>query len=330
MRKTLIFILVTLVIIFSAIKSDAVLGIPDRIVAATLLVPGFSVSVNPAIDSLNTLPVVTNTSGSSIIVHYEVWDVLGRSTNIFGNFTLGPRETRPMSIRALIESAPFSERERLRDDDYWFGFMTFDVVTSPTDLRPIDSGYPFSNNEVLEGWIYYVRLLQGSSNGISMVPIEVAPPGTPPVLRGFYTFGDNREAIDLDARYSAERLTRGSSAGIDPDGVIDRITFRVYRDPINNGETIIVLFTRKPDTIGGPGWVPYRIYNEAGTLISSGPIDLNKVVNILEVLGISNGWVSILNIPYDWHVYGFSINSASPGFNPALTWDAIFEAYVLP
>ncbi|MCX7914582.1 MAG: hypothetical protein N2511_08360, partial [Thermodesulfovibrionales bacterium] len=112
--------------------------------------------------------------------------------------------------------------------------------------------------------------------------------------------------------------------------VLDRVHFRVYLDQANNGKTKIVLFTRKPGTIGGPGIVPYRRYNEAGSLVHDTNVNLSKVVNVIDVPGTSNGWVSIWNIPFNWHTYGFSINSASPGFNPALTWDAIFEAYVLP
>ncbi len=331
MKKYLLVSLLIFLILFAGFeRADAVLGIPDRTSAATLLVPMFEVAINPAADSLNTLPIITNTGGSAVTVHYEVWDVMGNSTPIFGNFPLAPLETRPMSVRALIDAASPATKAQLTDGDYWRGFMTFDVVTASTALRPIDVGYPFSTANVLEGWIYYVRLLQGSSNGLSMVPIEATPAGTPAILRGFYTFVDDREAIDADARYSAKVMTQGGSATLDPDDSINRVRFRTYLDPANNGTTKLVLFTYRPNSTGGPGLVPYKRYNEAGALVHDTAVNLNRVVNVINVPGTSNGWVSIWDIPFSFHTYGFSINAASPGFNPALTWDAIFEAYINP
>lgn len=331
MKKIVIVSLITIMIFFACQeKAQAVLGIPDHTTAATLLVPMFEVAINPAVDSLDTLPIVTNISFATVIVHYEVWDVMGNSTDIFGNFILGPSETIPMSVRALIDAAPPATRDQLRDGDYWRGFMTFDVVTAPTDLTPTSPAYPFGSANALGGWIYYVRLLQGSSNGLPMVPIEAIPGGTPSVLRGFYTVGDNREAIDADSRYSAEVMTQGGSASFNPADAISRVRSRVYLDPLNNGTTKIVIFTYRPATIGGPGSVPYKRYNEAGVLVHDTTVNLERVVNVINVTGTSNGFVSIWNIPFGWHTYGFSINAASPGFNPALTWDAIFESYINP
>jgi hypothetical protein len=64
-------------------------------------------------------------------------------------------------------------------------------------------------------------------------------------------------------------------------------------------------------------------------------IRLDHVVNVIEdstLVGNLAGWISIFNIPnvlIDMQVYGLSFNSANPAGNPNLTWDAIFEAYIV-
>lgn len=331
MKKILIVSLITVMTFFACYeKAQAVLGIPDHVPAATLIVPMFEVAIDASTNSLNTLPVVTNAFSASVTVHYEVWDVNGNNTGIFGNFVLAPFQTTAFDMRGLINAASPGTRTQLTDGAFWRGFMTFDVVTTATILLPTSPGYPFSSQNVLEGWIYYVRLLQGSSNGLAMVPIEATPPGTSAILEGFYFSGDGREEIDADARYSAEQMTRGGSPVFDPDDSINRVHSRVFLDPANNGTSKVVIFTFRPGTIGGPGVVPYKRYNEAGTLVHDTAVNLDRAVNVINVPGTSNGWVSIWNIPFGWQTYGFSFNSASPGFNPLLTWDAIFESYIIP
>ena len=75
----------------------------------------------------------------------------------------------------------------------------------------------------------------------------------------------------------------------------------------------------------------YLRYDEAGNEEEDTTIRLDHVVNVIDVSGTENGWVSIWNIPApSWfNVYGFSFNSASSG-SMSTNWDAIFPAYIIP
>lgn len=332
MKKVFPYVMAALLFFSLAGNAPAVIGVPDRVPAATLIVPMFEVAINSAVDSADTLPVITNAFASPFTVHWEVWDVNGNSTvDLFGNTTLGPLETMPFSMRILIDGASAATKAQLTDGSFYRGFMTFDVVTAATILTPKDAGYPFSGSNVLEGWIYYVRLLQGSSNGISMLPLEATPGATDFSLRDFYQFNDLREEIDATARLSADSLVKGG--GILANLEIDRVHARVFLDPSLNGSSRVVVFTFPNESFCvncGPGVVPAKMYDEAGTLIIDQTINLNRIVNIIPVFASQNGWVSFWNIPDGWETYAFSINAANPGFNPALTWDAIFESFIIP
>ena len=80
----------------------------------------------------------------------------------------------------------------------------------------------------------------------------------------------------------------------------------------------------------------YRQYNESGDLLVNTTIRLDHVVNVIEdsqIVGTQSGWLSIFDVPnvqVDSHVYAFTMNSAAPAGNPNLTWDAIFEGYIIP
>jgi hypothetical protein len=77
---------------------------------------------------------------------------------------------------------------------------------------------------------------------------------------------------------------------------------------------------------------PYKRYDEAGNILQDTFLRLDHVVNIINVSGTQNGWVSIWNIPsclIDNHIYSFGFNSAKPGSISA-NWDAIFESYIVP
>ena len=79
----------------------------------------------------------------------------------------------------------------------------------------------------------------------------------------------------------------------------------------------------------------FRQYDQDGAIVLDTTIRLDHVVNVIEnssLVGADSGWISILGIPnvlIDLQVYGLSFNSAAPPSNPLLTWDAIFEAYVV-
>jgi hypothetical protein len=265
-----------------------------------------------------------------------MWTVFGERV-AYGNVTLTPLKTQPYSVRTFINSLSAPNRAKFEDGDYYRGFMTFDVVTSSTVLPPTDAAYPFGSSNVLEGWIYYVRLPEGSSNGLSMLPLEAAPPGTNSFLHGFYQSTDNREEIDADARYSADLLTTGGAAAADPDGVMDRVHSRLYLVNANAAVSKVIVFTFPSGGINlgtnFPGSALYKRYNENGDLVADFTTNLTRVVNVIQLTSTpatESGWLSLWNIDGDFETYAFSINSANPPGQPALTWDAIFESYVYP
>jgi hypothetical protein len=339
--KKFMICLVTVMLFFAyADNSHAVLGIPDHVPAATLIVPFFEVGIDSAANPHDTLPVVTNICTSALTVHYEAWDRGGELTalsgGVWGNLSIASGETKSLSMRDLINSPATSAgtRTQLTDGAFYRGFVSFDVVTASTTSWPTNVSYPFSSLNCLIGQVYYTRLSQGSSNGLPLVAIEATPGGTSTFLRGFYQAGDDREEIDEDARYSAEQMTRGGAAGANPANAIQRIQSRLYLEPVNNGTSRVIVFAFKVGQTCidcGPGTVSYAIRDGLGTVVGSGLVNLDRYVNIITVFGTTSGWLNLVNIPAeDWEVYAFSFNSASPGFNPALTWDAIFESFILP
>jgi hypothetical protein len=317
-------------------KSHAMLGVPDHVPAATLIVPFFEVGIDSETHPQDTLPVILGLA--PITVHYEVWDVFGNLTLLNGNFSVGTAETRAFSMRDIINAtASAGQKTQLTDGPYYRGFVTFDVVTASTSLAPTNASYPFSSANFLEGFIYYTRLSQGSSNGLAMLAIEATPGGTSSFLHGFYRDTDDREEIDADGRYSGEQLTRGGSPGVNPSGVISRVHSRLYLEFTNNASTKVIVFTFPA---GGfnlgtnfPGSIVYGRYDGAGSLVASGSYNLDRVVNVIELgpsATLTSGTLSLQNIPTNFETYAFSINSASPPDHPELTWDAIFESFIIP
>jgi hypothetical protein len=330
----------------------AVPGATDRVPGATLLVPFFEVGTNQAERPHDTLLVVTNWLFANITIHYHVWDIDGEATGLQGNITLGNLETWDASMRDLISGASVAVRTQLTNGGFYHGFVTIDVVTAPTGLNPRQGGYPFGTTNALEGFIYYVRLLDGSSNGLSMVPLEHVPATTSSLMRGFYSSADNREEIDSTARFCAQQLsidpggTTACSNGTD-DSDIDRFHLRIFRSSALDAGSRAVIFTWRPGLVGGPttfctssGTCPtsytYRQYNQDGVAVFSGTRTLPHVVNIInnsELVGTEAGWISLFDVPnvqIDTHVYAFSFNSAAPFGQPTLSWDAIFEGYIIP
>ena len=253
-------------------------------------------------------------------------------------------------MRDLINVSSPAVRTQLTEGAFYRGFVTIDVVTAPTALHPRQAGYPFSSTNALEGFTYYTRLSQGSANGLTMVPLEAVPASTDSFLRGFYVPGDNREEIDSTSRDCAQQLATGttpcSTAGSDND--IDRFHLRVFRSTPLNGSSRGFVFTWYPGVVGGPSVYcdtpangcassyTYRQYDENGGIVQDTTIRLDHVVNVIEgarITGSQAGWISILDVPnisIDMQSYAFSTNSAFPAGNPNLTWDAIFEGYIVP
>jgi hypothetical protein len=327
----------------------AVPGATDRVPAASLLVPFFETGIDIGVNPHDTLLVVTNWLFGNQTFHYHVWDVDGNPTALNGNITLGSLATWDVSMRDLLNVAAPAVRSQLTEGAFFRGFVTIDAVTAGTVLAPTQVGFPFSDTNSLEGFIYYVRLLQGSANGLAMVPVEAIPASSDSFLRGFYTAADHREEIDPTGRRCAQRLATGagpcSGGGI--DGPLQRIHMRIFRSPPIDGSSRGIVFTWRPGMVGGPSiycdvpanacspTMTYRQYDQDGGTVVDGTIRLDHVVNFIEnssLVGAEAGWISIFNIPnvlLDLQVYGLSFNSAAPPSNPLLTWDAIFEAYIV-
>jgi hypothetical protein len=327
-----IFCEIVLLFLFAALSygtAGAVYGIPDQIPSATLVVPLMEKGIATS-HATNTVVVNTCTPQT---IHYEVWDIDGNLTDIYGNVTIVGSWVSDFG--SLLASATPAQRAQLTDGSFYHGFMTIDVVTSPTTLSPLDGPYPFSSNNCLTGFTYYVRLIEGSANGIPMVHIEGGvSSGLSANVRGFYQSGDDREEIDNHARFYARRTTAGLSVIDDPDGVLDTIINRVFLN--GNGESRILIWAWgaprwganvSPSAIGG--FFPYKHYNEAGDLVLDATVNLNHIVNIFNVPGDQNGDVWIHNLPEDFNVYAFTFNSAFYALNPALTWDVMFESTII-
>lgn len=336
-----------------AVPAFAVPGAPDRVPGSTLLVPFFETGIDSTANPHDTLMVVTNWLFAPVTFHYHVWDVNGNATGLNGNITLNNLDSWSAAMRDLLNTAAPAVRTQLTQGAFYRGFVTIDVVSAATALNPLQAGYPFADTNALEGFIYYTRLSQGSANGLNMLALESVPNTTDSFMRGFYSNGDNREEIDSTARFCAHQVstnpagtTACSTASDDSD--IDRYHLRIFRSAPLSGSSRAIVFTWRPGLAGGPSVycdVPanscannyiFRQYDEDGTFIQDTTIRLPRVVNVIEnvqIAGSASGWLSIFDVPsvqIDMQTYAFSFNSAAPAGNPNLTWDAIFEGYVIP
>lgn len=343
--KVLCLLLLSITI---AAPAEAVIGATDRTAAASLVVPFFETGIDSAVNPHDTLLVVSSVFFSTYIIHYHVWDIDGNPTDLQGNVTLTGVPSWSAAMRDLINTSTPAVRAQLTEGAFYQGFVTIDVVSAATALHPREAGYPFASDNAIEGFIYYTRLSQGSANGLAMIPLESVPATTDSYLSGFYVSGDNREEIDSTARFCAQRLTTGLTcdATLDDDD-INRIHMRIFRSTPLNGSSRGVVFTWTLGRTGGPSLycdIPanscdsayiFRQYNEAGATIQDAFIRLDHVVNVIPdswLVGNEAGFISIFDVPdvlLDTQFYGFSFNSANPLGNPNLTWDAIFEGYIL-
>ncbi len=334
-------------VLASTAPAYAVAGTPDRVRGASLLIPFFQTGIDAAVNPDDTLWVVTNTGGQNFTIHFQVWDVEGEASGVDGNIVLGANESWSQAMRDLLShNAEPADLDQLRRGGFYRGFVTIDLVTASTHLLPTEADYPFNNgSNPLEGVIYYTRLSQGSANGLPMVPLEAVSDQIDEYLRGFYSNGDRREEIDIEARVCAANKVRDLGCvpgGFDHD--IDRIDLRHFGSQPLNGASTLVVFAWLPGVTGGPSTIcaqrgncdetyTYRRYDEQGVLQTSFAVSLDDVVTVINVPAIASGLVSIQEIPSideNLQIYAFALNSASPDDNPALTWDAIFEACIVP
>jgi hypothetical protein len=332
---------------FLPLAAHAVPGATDRLPAASLLVPFFETGLDVNTHPHDTLLTVNNWRTDNRTFHYHVWDIDGNPTGLNGNITLGSLASWNVAMRDLLNATSPAVRTQLTEGAFYRGFVTIDAVTAATVLAPTELGYPFSDANVFEGFIYYARLSQGSANGISMVPLEAVPGTADSFLRGFYRASDLREEIDPTARRCGRARANGGANCTGLDGPLARIHMRVFRSTPLNGSSRAVVFTWTPTRTGGPSLycdVPanscsptmiFRQYDSEGGLLLNTTTRLDHVVNVIEdsqLVGTNAGWISIFNVPnvlIDLQVYGLSFNAAFPSGNPALTWDAIFEAYIV-
>jgi hypothetical protein len=330
-----------LAMLLTAGAAHAIAGATDHKPAASLLVPFFEVAIDPAVQSENTLLVVTNAYPAACTIHYHVWNVKGVPA-FSGNVSLPSLGTVSFSLYDSIAAQSAGTKTLLTTGSFYRGFVTIDVVTSPTSLPPTAAAYPFSANNLLEGFIYYTRLAAGSANGLAMVPIEAVPTTIHGNLHGFYSGADFREEIDVDARACAD----GASPCEDANHTVSRIHTRVFGSTAINGKTRIVVFTWSPgsgkagpsDYCATPGSgcttvYPFKLYDEAGNLLANTSIGLPNVVNVLTLTPPVAGFASIWDVPSinnNMQVFAFSFNSAFPTSDPKLSWDAIFEGTIVP
>ena len=345
MKRTICgFIAAIVILCFAgAGLADGIPGATDKVTAATLLVPFFEVGVNNSTHPIDTLLNLNNVNGN-IKIHYHVWDIDGNAVGLYGNMDVPLNGSWSASMRTLISLASTGVKDALSadDPDYYRGFVTIDVVTADTTMNPHESGYPFGTSNCLSGYIYYVRLTEGSSNSMTMIPLEQVGTSINNQLRGFYRSTDDREEIDVMARACAAALTREEEC--DEHENIHRVYARVFLDPLLNATTRIIIFLWNPyvsegisdwcDSEGCDTDYTYHRYSESGTLVENTTVSLDHVVNVIDVSGTENGWVSIRDIPggyggHNWQVYAFSITNANPS-SGASNWDAITEAIINP
>jgi hypothetical protein len=179
--------------------AQAVIGVPDDVPGSTLLYPFFKVNPNrTADDTQDTLLVVTNTAGATtstqsgvnpnIAVHFTIWSVASRHIYDF-SVILTPHDVFSCSLYDLIVGgtgcangsstvapAPTGVASALQVGDELTGYVTADLVFSPTFAFPGEPNYPFVYGNILVGHMYLVNLIQGSSTGFNAVSIESAQP----------------------------------------------------------------------------------------------------------------------------------------------------------
>lgn len=332
--KIISVLFICILIALPMAKADAVLGTPDKVPSATLIVPLMEKSIS---GPENTLIVADYLCANpSQVIHWELWDIDGNLTGLQGNVTIGQWEDWSSDMGSIVGTASPAQLTQLTDGDFYRGFLTIDLVTASTTETPGSASYPLQDTNCLTGYVYYVRLTEGAANGINMIHIETANSSADDFLEGLYRGDDNREEIDADARYFSLRMLNAQITGQDSNDKIDFTWSRVFLNPGNSGKSRIVLWTwcttSCPGTNVSPsadsgGPFPYWLTNESGVQVQSTTIMLDHVVNIIDVTGTQNGTVWINDIPDGFHIYGFVSNAAEGSAQE--TWEAMFETTIM-
>lgn len=318
--------------------AQAVVGIPDRVPAATLLVPFFEVGVE---SGEGTLLVITNQGHTDSILHCTVWDRDG-NPQASQNISINNHAEWHISMSEWLDALELLNpgiKANLQVENYYWGYITFDSVSEATVLNPYDDGYPFAENNDFTGWIYYVDLLQGKSNGMCMVPIEAVTSSVTQVLQtGFYDniHDTSREEINGQARYYAHALTTGQSYS-EPDYM--EMFGRFYQDEALKGNTRVIIWRYFPLEHGAIATKCDNAYIKSETGETTTPsITLNHVVNVIDIADYTTaeefpaGWIylffkqNITTYPLLHETYAFTVNSAN--YEASLNWMALFEMQI--
>jgi len=352
-------------------KAQAVIGIPDDVPGETLLFPFFKVNPNrTAANSLDTLLVITNTGnvgsagtvGSDLTVHVSIWNV--RSEHVYDfNITLTPHDVFSCSLYDILKTstgcasegvaqAPSIAATRLQTtlngNVILSGYVTADVVTTPTALLPHNPVYPFGAHNVLIGHEYVVDLPNGSAGGFNAASIEdtaeifghpatdvgtaiIGPNG---ITTGFYSDNDTLERFsgnngDLLQTFSANASELDMIVRYFTASAVSAQTQIWLWKECNDSDTLDLELDGDTTECANSGTLNVAVYDEDEN-VHSITFDFPDEVNFVDVApfvtpGVNGGW---FRLPVDPEVSSLAYSVQLAGTNDAtLRWDAIFPAH---
>jgi hypothetical protein len=176
----------------SSMANAGAFGDPDPTTGA-MVMGWFDIGADSG-DTDNVLPVIVNmstenlSSPSSYRVHLIIWDV--NSNHVWDkNLSLTPWDVwADASIRDIIENTigdgmASAQRSAITETvtidgvevNRYRGYWTATVVhTAVGTSKPYQLNYPHAYLNILGGWVYVVDLLDGRTDGYTMVSVEAA------------------------------------------------------------------------------------------------------------------------------------------------------------
>ncbi|MBI4776298.1 MAG: hypothetical protein HY788_19310 [Deltaproteobacteria bacterium] len=172
------------------ITGPGAFGVPDPTLGS-MVMGWFDIDKN---GTDNVLPVIVNMStldigsvpGNRFRVHLIIWDV--NSNHVWDrNLVLSPWDVwSDASIRDIVENTfgsgmSSTQRNQVTEAvtidgveiERYRGYWTATVVLTPVGAgRPFELSYPHAYENVLGGWVYVVDLLDGRTDGYSMVTVQ--------------------------------------------------------------------------------------------------------------------------------------------------------------
>lgn len=222
------------------IEAAAVLGTPDAVPAATLLLPYFEVNLEDE-SGMTTIISINNASAAAALAHVTLWTNAAVPTATFDvmltGFDVATFNLRDLFSDAAADPGLSTSKARLRaahtgepnpetnlcsgfsyGDTIVRGYLTVDHVNEASLLFPSDPGYfsgVASDSNVLWGDYFYVDLENNFAQGELLVHIEAssAPEVTTPGNATFYGRYVNELATD-----HREPLPRAWATGYDLRG----------------------------------------------------------------------------------------------------------------